>query len=150
MHIFSLPTLITTCHGGFYCTWGVGWRTSEYWINYRAPWVSSALSIIEGVHIGARALHVLNLIWFGWIARLSQWGGGGQFPRSNDIYLPSHAWRKGVGGRHPVGRKHPRDYVQPPWTDFFTLTNSSFPFHWSESTRACVRLLATMMSSWPL
>ncbi len=30
-----------------------------------------------GVHIGARALHVLNLIWFGYIARLSQWGGGG-------------------------------------------------------------------------
>ncbi len=29
---------------------------------------------IGGVHIGARALHVLNLIWFGYIARLSQWG----------------------------------------------------------------------------
>jgi hypothetical protein len=27
--------------------------------------VSSALSIIGGVHIGARALHVLYLIWFG-------------------------------------------------------------------------------------
>jgi hypothetical protein len=38
------------------------------------PEVSSALSFIEGVHIGARALHVLNLIWFGCIARLSQWG----------------------------------------------------------------------------
>ncbi len=33
-------------------------------------------------------LHVLNLIWFGYIARLSQWGGGGLFPRSNDFYLP--------------------------------------------------------------
>ncbi len=32
---------------------------------------------IGGVHIGATALHVLNLIWFGNIARLSQWGGGG-------------------------------------------------------------------------
>ncbi len=27
--------------------------------------VSSPLSFIGGVHIGARALHVLNLIWFG-------------------------------------------------------------------------------------
>ncbi len=32
---------------------------------------------IEGVHIGPRALHVLNLIWFGCIPRLSQWGEGG-------------------------------------------------------------------------
>jgi hypothetical protein len=32
---------------------------------------------IGGVHNGARALRVLNLIWFGYIARLSQWGGGG-------------------------------------------------------------------------
>ncbi len=30
-----------------------------------------------GVHIGGRALYVLNLIWFGCIARLSQFGGGG-------------------------------------------------------------------------
>ncbi len=29
------------------------------------PRVSSALSFIGGVHTGARALHVLNLIWFG-------------------------------------------------------------------------------------
>ncbi len=35
------------------------------------------LSFIGGVHIGARALHVLNLIWFGCVARLSQCGGGG-------------------------------------------------------------------------
>ncbi len=33
--------------------------------------------VIGGVHVGARALHVLTLIWFGCIARLSQWGGGG-------------------------------------------------------------------------
>jgi hypothetical protein len=33
--------------------------------------VSSALSFIGGVHIGPRALHVLNLIWFGNITRLS-------------------------------------------------------------------------------
>ncbi len=36
------------------------------------PPVSSALSFVGGVHIGAGALHVLNLI-----ARLSQWGAGG-------------------------------------------------------------------------
>ncbi len=32
-----------------------------------------------------------NLEWFGYIARLSQWGGGGRghFTRSNDFYLPS-------------------------------------------------------------
>ncbi len=39
------------------------------------PEVSSAL--IGGAHIDARTLHVLNLIWFGNISRLSQWGGGG-------------------------------------------------------------------------
>ncbi len=32
---------------------------------------------IGGAHIGARALPILNLIWFGQISRLSQWGGGG-------------------------------------------------------------------------
>jgi hypothetical protein len=30
-----------------------------------------------GVDNGARALHVLNFIWFGYVASLSQWGGGG-------------------------------------------------------------------------
>ncbi len=35
-----------------------------------------AVSFIGGVHIGARALHVLNLIWFGYITCLSQWEGG--------------------------------------------------------------------------
>jgi hypothetical protein len=29
-----------------------------------------------GVHIGASALLDIHLIWFGYIARLSQWGGG--------------------------------------------------------------------------
>ncbi len=40
------------------------------------------------VHIGARALLDINLIWFGYIARLSQWRGGGHFPGS---YVPYHA-----------------------------------------------------------
>ncbi len=34
---------------------------------------------VGGVHFGTRALHVLNLIWYGYIARLSQWGGGDNF-----------------------------------------------------------------------
>jgi hypothetical protein len=43
------------------------------------PQVISALSFIGGVHIGERALRVINLIWFGYFARLSQWKGGGNF-----------------------------------------------------------------------
>jgi hypothetical protein len=34
--------------------------------------------LLGGVHIGARALLDINLIWFD-MARLSQWGGGGCF-----------------------------------------------------------------------
>jgi hypothetical protein len=41
------------------------------------PEVSSAISLIGGVHIGARALLNPKLIWFGCITRLSQWVGGG-------------------------------------------------------------------------
>jgi hypothetical protein len=36
-----------------------------------------------------------KLIWFGYITRLSQWGGGGQFTRSNFFYL----CRQGLSGR---------------------------------------------------
>ncbi len=39
--------------------------------------VSSAISLIGGFHIGVKALLDVNLIWFGYIARLSQLGGGG-------------------------------------------------------------------------
>jgi hypothetical protein len=46
-------------------------------------------SVASVLQVGARALHVINLIWFGYISRLSQWGGGGKFARSNDFYLPS-------------------------------------------------------------
>jgi hypothetical protein len=51
--------------------------------------------------MGARALLDINLIWFGYIARQSQWGGGGYFSRSNDFYLPSLRL-EGGGGQHPV------------------------------------------------
>jgi hypothetical protein len=64
-------------------------RTNIMWIRWirirtleltrGPPVVSSALSFIGGFHIGTRALHVLNLIWFGNIARLSHLGGGGNF-----------------------------------------------------------------------
>jgi hypothetical protein len=54
------------------------------------------------VHIGTRALHVLNWIWFGCIARLYQWGGGGVISLFK-LFLPAFATRVGrEGGRHPV------------------------------------------------
>jgi hypothetical protein len=58
------------------CSMHTGRRVKNY-LERPPSYSSSSLSFIEGVHIGARALHVLNLIWFGYIARLSQWGGGG-------------------------------------------------------------------------
>jgi hypothetical protein len=47
----------------------------------------------------------INLVWFGYIARLYQWGkegGGGHFTRSNDFYLPLLYAEEGGGGQHPV------------------------------------------------
>ncbi len=45
----------------------------------------------------------INLIWFGYIASLSQWGGVEYLNRSNDFYVPSLccASRRG-GGQHTV------------------------------------------------
>ncbi len=63
---------------------------------------SSAYWLIVGVHIGARALLDINLIWFDYIARLSQRGGEGYFTRSNYFYLPSRLLEEGEGGQHPV------------------------------------------------
>jgi hypothetical protein len=57
----------------------------------RDHWFSSALSLTGRVHIGARALLDMNLIWFGFIARLSQW------IVSNDFYLPSLRLEGGGG-----------------------------------------------------
>ncbi len=43
-------------------------------------------------------LHVLNLILFGYIARLlSLWRGGGYFTRSHDFYLPLRRLERGSG-----------------------------------------------------
>jgi hypothetical protein len=36
------------------------------------------------VYIAARALLDIIFLWFGYIACLSQWGGGGYFSRSNE------------------------------------------------------------------
>jgi hypothetical protein len=42
------------------------------------------------IHNGARALLDINFLWFGYIARLSQWGEWGYFFNcSTDFYLPS-------------------------------------------------------------
>ncbi len=40
-------------------------------INYLEGSQELVQHFIEGLYIGARALHVLNLIWFGYIVRLS-------------------------------------------------------------------------------
>ncbi len=58
--------------------------------------VSSTHSFIGGVHIGARALHVPNLILFGCIARLSQWRGGNFLVQMISTCL-RYARRKGAG-----------------------------------------------------
>ncbi len=47
----------------------------------------------------------INLIWFGYIARLSQRGGEGYLSRSSDFYLPS-LLLEGGGGQHPVWQIH--------------------------------------------
>ncbi len=71
------------------------WLGSEYWINYRGtPEVSSKLG---GVHIGARALHVLNLTWFGNISRLSQWVGRRGVISSFKWFLPAVPTCRGGG-----------------------------------------------------
>jgi hypothetical protein len=62
-----------------------------------------SISLLGGICIGARTLLVKQLIWFDYVARLSQWGGGGYCTCSNDDYLP-----RGRGGgvsstQYPVG-----------------------------------------------
>ncbi len=72
----------------------------------RDHWISSALSLMGGVHIGAGALLDIILIWFGYTACLSRWGVRGYFTRSNDFYLPSLHLKKERGGQHPVALTH--------------------------------------------
>ncbi len=77
-------------------------RSEKRIINQRAPRVSSALSFIGRVHIGARALHVLNLIWFGQISRLSQWEETGNFLVQMIFTCLRYTQRRGGGSRRPV------------------------------------------------
>ncbi len=59
---------------------------------------------IGGVHIGGRALLVINLRWFGFIAHLSQWGREGYFSvLQNDFYLPRGLGGVGWGGSATCG-----------------------------------------------
>ncbi len=61
----------------------------------------------KGVHIGASALLNMELIWFGYIAHLSQWGQGGRVYLLK-WFLPAFAASieercgGGGGGQHPV------------------------------------------------
>jgi hypothetical protein len=61
--------------------------------------VSLAVSFIGGVRMVARALHVINLIWFGYIAPLAFPSGeeGGNFLFQIIFTCLRYAW--GVGGR---------------------------------------------------
>jgi hypothetical protein len=78
-------TILTkiTCTRYFSITWRDSWDEYSFLRHsVKRPWfddtlfsenenrVIRAVSFIRRVHIGARALHVLNLIWFGNIARL--------------------------------------------------------------------------------
>ncbi len=63
----------------------------------------SALSFIGGVHIGASALHVLNVIWFGNLSPIPV----GRRGIISSLFLlavaSSGEWgRGGGGGRHPL------------------------------------------------
>ncbi len=49
----------------FYGEPQVSLSTQSKELTIEGPRVSSVLSFIGGVYIGTRALHVLNLIWFG-------------------------------------------------------------------------------------
>jgi len=60
------------------------------WRDHR---VSSALSLIGGVHVGASALLDINLRWFGYIASGEEVG---YLTRSNVFYLPSLRLEGGV------------------------------------------------------
>ncbi len=59
-------------------------------------------SLHGGAHIVARAVLDINSIWFGYRARLSQWGGGGKLL----VQMISTCLRCGRGGgggsEHPV------------------------------------------------
>jgi hypothetical protein len=68
-------------------------------IDLEGPLSWSALSLIGEVHIGARALldiRKFDMVWL-YSSRISQWGEGGYFNRSDDFYLPSLRLEGGWG-----------------------------------------------------
>ncbi len=69
------------------------------------PDFSSTFSVIEGVHIGSRALHVLSLIWFGSLAISLAYPSGEEGGISLVQMIPT--CRRGLrgrgGGRKGVG-----------------------------------------------
>ncbi len=73
------------------------------WQRDRAPerkdWVSSG-----GTRIDPVSLLVIQLIWIGYITRLSQWGREGvfNFPMVITRVLPAFAAARGVGRQHSV------------------------------------------------
>jgi hypothetical protein len=64
--------------------------------------VELLLLVIGGLHIGARALLDINVIWFGYIARLSRGGGGILLVQVISRYLPLFRL-EGGGGSAPSG-----------------------------------------------
>ncbi len=91
---------------------------SEYWINLRAPWVSSAHSFIGRVHIGARALHVL--IWYGlvvWFVSLPYSSGEEGIISSFIWFLPAFPHVERGGGSAPCAQSPPvmlfKEILQP-------------------------------------
>ncbi len=69
------------------------------------PWVSSALSFLGGVHIGARALHVLY-IWYGLAKSLAYPSGRRGVISSFKWVLPAFATCRGRGGGSAPARLH--------------------------------------------
>jgi hypothetical protein len=58
---------------------------------------------MEGLHISARAPHAINWIWFGYIARLFQWGGGGGILLVQMISTGLRCAQRQGGGSAPCG-----------------------------------------------
>ncbi len=72
--------------------------------------VGSALSFVGGVHINARAQLYINLIWFGDIARLSQWGEE-EDNFLDQMVLPAVDMCRGRGGGSAPGGRTLRTHI---------------------------------------
>ncbi len=75
---------------------------SKVMISIEGPLSYFGISPIGGVYIGEGGAAKHLSICFGYIARLSQWGGRGYFTCTNDFYLPSRRL-EGGGGSAPCG-----------------------------------------------